>query len=54
MITVDLRVVSVNATPEQLPGPYHSFQLEVKPPTGAVLVIDRTLPARVDQIVNLY
>jgi flagellin FlaB len=54
MITVDLACVSVNATAEQLPGPYHEFQLEVKPPVGAVLVLERTIPARVDQIVNLY
>ena len=54
MITVDLTVVSANATPAQMPGPYHTFQLEVKPPSGAVLVLERTLPARVDQIVNLY
>ncbi len=54
MITVDLRIVSQNATAEQLPGPYHEFQLEVKPPVGAVLVLERTIPARVDQIVNLY
>ena len=54
MITVDLGIVSVNATPEQLPGPYHEFQLEVKPPVGAVLVLERTIPARVDQIINLY
>lgn len=53
-ITVDLSVVSANATAEQKPGPYHTFQLEVKPPVGAVLVIERTLPARVDRIVNLY
>ena len=54
MITVDLSIVSANATPEQMPGPYHTFQLEIKPPTGAVVVIERTLPARVDRIVNLY
>jgi flagellin FlaB len=54
MITVDLRCVSVNATAEQLLGPYHKFSLEVKPPVGAVLVLERTLPARVDEIVNLY
>ena len=54
MITVDLRPVSANATPEQMPGPYHEFQIEVKPPVGAVLVLERTIPARVDQIVNLY
>jgi flagellin FlaB len=52
-ITVDLSCVSANATPEQMPGPYHRFQLEIKPPTGAVLVLERTLPARVDQIINL-
>ena len=54
MITVDLTCVSENATDEQKPGPYHKFQLEVKPPVGAVLTLERTLPARVDQIVNLY
>jgi len=54
MITVDLTCVSVNATEEQKPGPYHKFQLEVKPPVGAVLVLERSVPARVDQIVNLY
>lgn len=54
MITVDLTCVSANATAEQMPGPYHTFQLEVKPPVGAVLVLERTIPARVDQIVNLY
>ncbi len=54
MITVDLSCVSENATDEQKPGPYHKFQLEVKPPVGAVLTLERTLPARVDQIVNLY
>lgn len=54
MITVDLSCVSANATEEQKPGPYHTFQLEIKPPVGAVVIIERTLPARVDQIINLY
>jgi len=54
MITVDLSCVSENATDEQKPGPYHNFQLEVKPPVGAVLVLERSVPARVDQIVNLH
>jgi flagellin FlaB len=53
-IAVDLSCVSVNATDEQLPGPYHTFQLEMKPPTGAVVIIERTIPARVSQLVNLY
>jgi flagellin FlaB len=54
MITVDLSCVSANATDEQKPGPYHRFQLEIKPPVGAVLILERTIPARVDQIINLY
>jgi flagellin FlaB len=54
MITVDLRCVSENVTDEWKPGPYHRFQLEVKPPVGAVLVLERIIPARVDEIVNLY
>jgi flagellin FlaB len=54
MITVDLDCVSANATDEQKPGPYHTFQLELKPPIGAILIIERTIPNRVDQIVNLY
>jgi flagellin FlaB len=53
LITVDLSAVSANATDEEKPGPYHTFRLELKPPVGAVLVLERTLPARVDQIVDL-
>jgi flagellin FlaB len=53
-IKVDLGIVSANISDEQKPGPYHTFQLEVKPPIGAVLVLERTLPARINQIVNLY
>ncbi len=54
MITVDLTCVRENVSDEWKPGPYHKFQLEVKPPVGAVLILERTVPARVDQIVNLY
>jgi flagellin FlaB len=54
MITVDLSCVSANATAEQKPGPYHTFRLEIMPPVGAILPIERTIPARVDQIVDLY
>ncbi|OGO01148.1 MAG: hypothetical protein A2Y90_04925, partial [Chloroflexi bacterium RBG_13_52_12] len=31
MITVDLSVVSEGASDEEKPGPYHKFQLEIKP-----------------------
>ncbi|MGD0780743.1 MAG: archaellin/type IV pilin N-terminal domain-containing protein [Dehalococcoidales bacterium] len=35
-------------------GPYHRFTVEIKPPDGPVLSIERTLPARVSQFVNLH
>jgi archaeal flagellin FlaB len=54
MVTVDLLPVSANISDEKKPRPYHKFSLEVKPPVGAVLVLERTIPARVDDIVNLY
>lgn len=46
LITVDLS--STNVTP------YHTFTLEVKPPVGAVLPLERTVPARSSQYVNLH
>jgi archaeal flagellin FlaB len=54
MITVDLSCVADGAAaPEEQPGAYHKFNLEIKPPTGAVLVLERTIPARTNQIVSL-
>jgi archaeal flagellin FlaB len=54
LISIDLACVDAGATtPEERPGAYHKFTLEIKPPTGAVLVLERTLPARVDSIVSL-
>jgi flagellin FlaB len=35
-------------------GPYHRFSLELKPPDGPVLTVQRTFPARVSQYVNLH
>jgi len=35
-------------------GPYHRFALEIKPPDGPTLTIQRTIPARVTQYVNLH
>jgi flagellin FlaB len=35
-------------------GPYHSFALEIKPPNGPVLPVERTVPGRVSQYVNLH
>jgi len=54
-ITVDMSPVNEGASSaEQFLGRYHEFALEVKPPTGAVMVIERTIPPRVTQLVNLY
>ena len=54
MISVDLTCVAEGAdAPEEEPGAYHKFNLELKPPAGAVLVLERTIPARVNAIVNL-
>ncbi len=47
VITVDLTGLS---TP---PGAYSTFTISVKPATGAVLVIERTLPARIDAVMDL-
>ena len=47
LVTVALPA-SANVTP------YHTFTLEVKPPTGAVLPLERTVPARQNAVINLY
>lgn len=49
MVTVDL-----SNTDNVSIGPYHQFALEVKPPDGPVLPIERTVPGRISQYVNLY
>jgi archaellin len=36
-----------------LVGTDHTFTLEVKPPVGAVLTMERTTPARLDSVMNL-
>ncbi len=35
-------------------GPYDRFSLEIKPPDGPVLTVERTIPARISQYVNLH
>ena len=49
MVTVDL-----TTTDNVSIGPYHEFALEIKPPAGPVLAIERTVPGRVSQYVNLH
>jgi len=54
LLTIDLGCVDDGAAlPEERPGAYHKFTLEIKPPTGAVLVLERTIPARVNSIITL-
>jgi archaeal flagellin FlaB len=58
-ITVYISYVNAAANPAATPtdceklGPYHSFTLEIKPPDGSILSIERTLPSRVSSLVNL-
>ncbi len=53
-ITVDLTVVNAGAAAGEELGKNHTFQLEIKPPTGAVLSIERTVPNRVSNMVNMH
>ena len=50
-------VVTIDFTDTDAPvtglGVYDSFYIEVKPVTGAALVMERTLPGRIDTVMNL-
>ena len=46
-ITVDMSGVGESV------GTYHTFSIEVKPPTGSVLPIERTTPAALDTVMIL-
>ena len=50
-------VVTIDFTDTDAPVPglgiYDSFNIEVKPVTGAALVMERTLPGRIDAVMNL-
>jgi flagellin FlaB len=48
LVTVDLSSATVSI------GPYTEFSLEVKPPAGPVLIIERAGPGKVTQYVNLH
>jgi archaeal flagellin FlaB len=54
MITIDLTSINTGAADDKEKlGAYHSFTLEIKPPNGSVMAIERTLPSRVTALVNL-
>jgi flagellin FlaB len=46
-------VITVDLTNES-PGIYAIFTIEVKPVTGASLILNRTLPARIDPVMDLH
>jgi len=53
-ITVDLSYVNNNAgSDSEKLGAYRTFTLEVKPPKGAVLNIERTMPGKITEVNNL-
>jgi archaeal flagellin FlaB len=53
-IDVDLSAVNDGADSDnERLGGYHKFIIEVVPPSGAVLTIERTVPARTDAVVSL-
>jgi flagellin FlaB len=47
-ITVDMTTAGESI------GAYHTFQLEVKPPVGSALIIERTTPASLDSVMILH
>ena len=49
MVTVDL-----SSSGNVSIGPYSTFSLEMKPPDGPVLTIERTVPSRTSQYINLH
>jgi archaeal flagellin FlaB len=53
LVTVDLTTMGTVEDPVQI-GSYQRFTIEIKPPTGAVLPIERSIPGRVNDLVNLY
>jgi flagellin FlaB len=50
LFQVDIIIPTGNVTIDA----YHRFSLEVKPADGPVLSIERTIPGRISQYVNLY
>jgi flagellin FlaB len=36
------------------PGTYDTFTIEIKPITGASLILNRTLPAKIDSVMDLH
>ena len=54
VITVNLETVANGGLLTTSPGAYDTFTIEVKPVTGASLILNRTFPARIDSVMNLH
>jgi len=50
VINVDLSGSGLSPAPRA----YDTFTIEVKPVTGASLILNRTLPARIDEVMDLH
>ena len=48
VVTVDLSTLATT------PGIYDSFTIEVKPVTGASLILNRSLPGKIDPVMDLH
>lgn len=52
-VTVDMGS-SCSSAPSALPGANDTFSIEVIPPTGSTLVLQRTVPPKVDLVTDLH
>jgi flagellin FlaB len=54
VIRVNLTTVADGGLLTTGPGIYDTFTIEVKPVTGASLILNRTFPAKIDAVMNLH
>jgi archaellin len=54
VVTVNLATVANGGLLTSSPDIYDSFTIEVKPVTGASLILNRTLPGRIDPVMDLH
>jgi flagellin FlaB len=54
VVRVSLATVANGGLLTSSPGVYDIFTIEVKPVTGASLILNRTLPARIDAVMDLH
>ena len=50
----ELFLVTIDLSSTANISPYHKFALELKPPSGPVLCIERTVPGRVSTYINMH